>query len=75
MRAAIEESDDTPGADTINFNIGGTDPVKTISPSSSLPTITESVIINGYSQLGASASTGATGNNAVLKLQLNGFNA
>jgi CSLREA domain-containing protein len=40
LRAAIEESNDTPGADTINFNIGGTDPVKTISPESSMPTIT-----------------------------------
>jgi hypothetical protein len=75
LRAAIEESNDTPGVDTINFNIGGTDPVKTISPASLLPTITESVIINGYSQPGASANTRATGNNAILNIQLNGTNA
>src|SRR5215207_7004218 len=52
LRPATEESNDTPWADTINFNIGGTDPVKTNSPESSMPTITESVIINGYSQSG-----------------------
>lgn len=72
LRAAIQEANNTPGADTINFNIGGAASVKTISPASPLPTITEAVTINGYSQPGASANTLAVGNNAVLKIQLNG---
>jgi hypothetical protein len=79
LRAAIEESNDTPGADTINFKIGGTAPVKTINVGSKvfapLPDITEAVTINGYTQSGASANTLATGNNAVLKIQLNGTSA
>jgi hypothetical protein len=75
LRAAIEESNDTPGADTIKFDIGGTTSVKTISPNSPLPVITDTVTINGYSQPGASTNTRATGNNAVLKIQLNGTNA
>ena len=79
LRAAIEESNDTSGADTINFKIGGTTPVKTINVGSSglqaLPDITDPVTINGYSQPGASANTLLTGNDAVLKIQLNGTSA
>jgi hypothetical protein len=78
LRAAIEESNDTPnfgGADLINFNIGGTAGVKTISPNSPLPDITEAVTINGYSQRGASSNTLDVGNNAKLKIQLSGTNA
>jgi hypothetical protein len=36
LRAAIEQANATPGADTIKFNIGGSG-VKTISPLSALP--------------------------------------
>jgi hypothetical protein len=79
LRAAVEESNDTPGADTINFNIGGTAGVKTINVGSSglgaLPDITGPVTINGYTQPGASVNTLPTGNDAVLKIQLNGTNA
>ena len=81
LRAAIEESNDTSGADTINFNIGGTASVKTINVGSSglgaLPDITEAVTINGYTQSGASANTNdlSQGSNAVLKIQVNGINA
>ena len=75
LRAAIQESNDTSGADTIKFNIGGTTSVKTIKPASPLPTIKGTVTINGYTQPGASENTLATGNDAVLKMQLNGTNA
>jgi len=54
LRAAIEQANYTPGADTINFNIGGTG-VKTVSPTSQLPIITGPVTINGYSQPGGTA--------------------
>lgn len=49
LRAAIQEANDTPGGDTINFNIGGTASVKTISPTRALPIIREGVHIDGYS--------------------------
>lgn len=52
------------GADTINFNITGTADFTidgqdgyTIQPSAGLPSITETVTINGYSQPGARANT------------------
>ena len=73
LRAAIQEANDTPGADTIRFNITSTS--KVIAPTSPLPTITEAVVIDGYSQPGASANTLSTGNDAVLKIILDGVNA
>jgi hypothetical protein len=73
LRAAIQEANDTPGADTINFKITSTS--KVIKPASALPDITDPVTINGYSQSGTSANTQATGNNAVLKIVLDGVNA
>lgn len=75
LRAAIEESNDTSGADTIDFNIGSGNSVRTISPASELPLITDSVTIDGYTQRGASPNTLAEGNDAVLKVELNGSNA
>jgi hypothetical protein len=75
LRAAIDESNGTSGTDTIRFNIGGTNSVKTIFPASPLPDITEALTINGYTQSGASPNTRAVGNDAVIKIQLNGTNA
>jgi CSLREA domain-containing protein len=73
LRAAIQEANDTPGADTINFNI--TSASKVITPGTQLPAITGAVTINGYTQAGTSANTQATGNNAVLRIVLDGVNA
>ena len=73
LRAAIQEANDTPGADTINFNITSTS--KVIAPNSPLPPITGPVTINGYSQANTSVNTQVTGNNAVLKVVLDGVNA
>lgn len=74
LRAAIQEANDTPGADAIGFKISGGG-VKTISPASPLPTIIEAVTIDGYSQPGSSANTLAVGNDAILLIRLNGVNA
>lgn len=59
-------------SDTINFNISGTG-VHTITPASNLPTIMKAVLINGYSQSGASANTAAFPGalNSVLLIELN----
>ena len=64
------------GTDTISFNIPGAGPY-TIQPVSALPTITDPVVIDGYTQSGASANTNGqgTGSNAVLKIELDGSSA
>ena len=60
------------GTDTINFNIAGTG-VHTIAPFPALPTITDPVIIDGYTQPGSAANTQTTnGDDAVLLIELNG---
>jgi CSLREA domain-containing protein len=83
LRAAIQEADALAGADVIHFGIPSTEDagcdattgVCTITPSSPLPTILRPLIINGYSQPGASANTATTGTNAALKIVLDGSNA
>lgn len=74
LRGAIEESNAFPGADAIHFDIplGG---VKTIAPNTQLPVVTAPVTIDGYTQNGASENTAARGNNAVLRIELDGSNA
>jgi hypothetical protein len=77
LRAAIQEANKLPGADTINFNIGGGTGVKTISPDSALPKITERVTIDGYTQSGATKNTiplTKDGTNANLMIELDGTN-
>lgn len=74
LRAAIQESNVNIGKDTINFNLVGPG-VRTLAPLSPLPTITDPVIIDGYSQPGTSVNTLPNGgNNAVLLVQLQGSN-
>jgi len=73
LRAAIQQANSTAGADTITFAISSTS--KVIAPASPLPPITDQLEINGYSQAGASQNTQTTGNNAVLKVVVDGINA
>jgi hypothetical protein len=53
--------------DVINFNIAGAGP-HTISPLTPLPAVTDPVVIDGYSQAGASPNTLSAGDNAVLQI-------
>ena len=71
LRAAIQQAHATPGADVIEFAISGGE-VHTITPSSPLPTITEDVTIDGYTQSGAIPNTLAKGTNAQPKIELDG---
>lgn len=71
LRRVIDLANLTPGADTIKFAIPG-EGVKTISPASGLPPITEAVTIDGYTQRGSSPNTAATGTNARLTVELDG---
>src|SRR5262245_13616623 len=74
LRNAITLANNTAGADTIAFNISGPG-VHSITPLTVLPTITEAVVIDGYSQGVASANTLAVGDNAVILIELNGNGA
>jgi CSLREA domain-containing protein len=86
LREAIQEANaaaNSGGADLIKFSISGDGP-HTIAPTSELPTITQPVIIDGYTQGDNTTSTTAddaventatTGTNAVLKIVLSGANA
>ena len=76
LRAAIEQSNASVGADTISFNILGTG-VHTIAPASPLPSLTDvlGVTIDGYTQPGSHANTLAIGNDAVLMIEIDGTSA
>ena len=71
LRQAILDANANSGADTVRFNIAGSG-IKTITPATTLPAITDPVTIDGYSQPGTSVNTLATGDNAVLLIQLSG---
>ncbi|MFN0279865.1 MAG: cohesin domain-containing protein [Pyrinomonadaceae bacterium] len=71
LRNAITCANTTGGVDTISFSIPGAG-AHTITPATVLPTITDPVIIDGYTQPGASVNTLAAGNNANLLIELNG---
>jgi hypothetical protein len=74
LRQALLDANSHPngssGIDRIAFSIPGGG-VKTITPSTTLPSITDTVLIDGYTQPGASANTLAVGDNAVLLVELN----
>ncbi|MCP4707330.1 MAG: hypothetical protein GY869_01785 [Planctomycetes bacterium] len=71
LRDAIIAANGSLGTDTIEFNIPGTGP-HTIELTSSYPTITDPVIIDGYSQPGAAFATVTTP--ATLMIELDGTN-
>ena len=76
FRQMLIDANNNPGKDTIRFNIPG-NTKHTISPASPLPVITDPVVIDGYSQPGASPSNNpiTAGSNAVLMIELNCSNA
>ena len=79
LRQAILDANGTMGADTISFNIPATDAncdatthVCTITPATVLPMITDTLTIDGYTQPNTSANTLAAGDNAVIRIVVNG---
>ena len=66
LRAAIEEANAMPGADSIAFSVGSG--VVTIRPGSGLPTITDPVVIDGTTQPGYAEPDG----NAMPVVELDG---
>ena len=74
LRQAIIAANAVPSPnvpDQISFDIPGSG-VRTITVVTQLPPLTDPVIIDGYTQPGASANTLAVGNNAALLIELNG---
>jgi hypothetical protein len=71
LRQAIVDANAVAGLDSIVFNIPGSG-VQTIRPTTMLPAITSPVVIDGYTQPGSSVNTVAVGNNAVLRIELDG---
>ena len=76
LRQSILDANSNAGLDVIDFSIPGAGP-HNIQPTSALPTITDPVVIDGYTQPGASANTNGPGLglNTVLKIELDGTNA
>src|SRR5437667_6717641 len=74
LRQAILDANNNPGLDTIAFNIPSSG-IHTISPATALPTITDPVIVDGYTQPGASQNTLAESDDANLLIELEGSSA
>ena len=83
LRRAINNANSTAGPDGIVFNIPGPGPhIMTPPAAAPLPVITETVIIDGYSQSGSSANTNplslcdtALGTDAIIKIVIDGSGA
>lgn len=73
LRQALLDSNASPGADSIQFNIPGTD-VHTIQPATFLPASTEPLVIDGYTQSGSSPNTNPPGTdpNAMQTIRIDG---
>ena len=70
LRKAIRVANISPGPDRIEFAIGRG--LVTIQPGSPLPSLTGSVVINGFTQPGSQPNTDPLGNNAVLAVAIDG---
>lgn len=77
LRQAIIDANSHPnavgGIDQIAFNIPGGG-VHTITPVTAYAAIADPVLLDGYTQPGASANTLTVGDNAVLLIEINGVN-
>lgn len=71
LRQAILDANGVPGSQTIQFNLPGVG-VRTITPLAVLPDITNTMVIDGYSQPGSKANTLSAGNDARLLVRLDG---
>jgi hypothetical protein len=69
---AITDANNTAGADRILFNIPGAGVHKIDVSQNPLPTVLESLVIDGYSQPGAKPNSLGIGHNAVILIQLDG---
>ncbi|WP_091540364.1 choice-of-anchor Q domain-containing protein [Thermoflexibacter ruber] len=82
LRNAMEFANFNVGLDTIKFDIPNTDAGYVVSgdyfsikPISPLPTLTDQVVIDGYSQVGSTSNNLAVGNNAKLRIEVDFSNS
>jgi len=71
LRQAILDANGNAGLDTITFNITGSG-LHTILPLASTMSITEAVVIDGFSQAGSTPNTLLVGNDAVYTIEIDG---
>jgi hypothetical protein len=73
LRQAILDANANPGLDTIAFNISGSG-VQTITPSTALPTISDPVTIDGFTQPGSQPNGNGPGfgDNSVHLIEISG---
>jgi hypothetical protein len=74
LRQAILDAEANPDADLVQFAIPGTGP-HVIALTSPLPTLTQPITIDGYTQPGSSVNTlgaAALGSNAILRVEIDG---
>lgn len=74
LRQAILDANATAAPDVIAFAIPGAGP-HIIAPATRLPDLTEPLTIDGFTQPGAAANTLTDGNNAVIRIRLEGAGA
>jgi len=74
LREAINAANNDSGVSTIRFGIAGTG-VKTINVLSPLPSINTPAVVDGYTQTGSSANSGAPNSVATILIELNGAGA
>jgi hypothetical protein len=74
LRSAIQNANLDAALDDIHFGIAGAG-VKLISPTSALPSITQPVVIDGYTQPTAAPNTLGVGSNATILIHLDGLSA
>ncbi len=72
LAQAIVDSNAHAGQDTVVFNIPGSGVQRIDLSKTFLPDITDSLILDGYTQPGAHPNTLSVGNNAVILIQLDG---
>jgi hypothetical protein len=75
LNQAITDANALAGPDRILFNIPGPGVHKIAAGQTRLPTILESLIIDGYGQPGAKPNSLAAGNDAIILIQIDGQDA
>ena len=71
LRQAIIDANTHVGMDTIAFNIAGAG-IHAIAPATHLPIVSDAVLIDGYTQPGATQNAAAVGTNAVILIEIDG---
>ena len=72
LTQAILDANALPGSDRIVFNIPGPGPHQIQAYPNALPEVNDPITIDGYTQPGAAPNTSQAGDNAIIKIQIDG---